>query len=124
MQVRNLYVQLPKEFLNDPYYNPNKDKNVPLHPFRILEVGASGSGKTNAAVSLLMDCNAFTKIYLFAKEMNQPLYKFLINKLQLAEDHVKQQILTYSSKVSDIPSPDEFDKSQQNLIIFDDMRKS
>lgn len=119
--VVNFYEKIDKKFQRDPYTNPNKCKNVPLHPFRMLVIGASGSGKSNQALNVLLDCNAFEKIYIYAKQLDQPLYKWLISKLQLAEKKIKQNIVTYSEDIKEIPTLDEFNPNIQNLIIIDDM---
>jgi len=121
MAIKNFYELIPKEFLNDPYHNPNKSQGVPLHPFRMIIAGASGSGKTNAAMNVITDCNAFEKIYIYAKELDQPLYNYLIKKIEKVEAKLKKKIISYSSDVKEIPSPDIFNKNTQNLIIIDDM---
>ena len=77
--------------------------------------------KTNAAVNLIIDCNAFEKIYIYAKQLDQPLYNYLIKKIEKVEAKLKKKIISYSSEVKEIPSPDIFDKRTQNLIIIDDM---
>jgi hypothetical protein len=119
--VTNFYEKIDKKFRKDPYTNPNKCKNVPLHPFRMVLVGASGSGKSNQAMNLLLDCNAFEKIYLIAKQLDQPLYKFLIEKLELAGSKLKQKVLIASEDIKDLPNPDDLNPNIQNLIIIDDM---
>ena len=43
-------------------------------PFRMLIIGQSGSGKTNALLHLINDLNAIDKIYLYVKiYMNQSM---------------------------------------------------
>lgn len=46
---------------------------------RGLIIGSSGSGKTNALLSLLLHKNGlrFSNIYLYCKTLNQPKYQFL-----------------------------------------------
>ena len=64
----------------------NKEHNekwpyIPDHPYRILIIGGSGSGKTNALINLIneQDYNdVIDKIYLYAKDLNEPKYQFLI----------------------------------------------
>ena len=56
---------------------------VPDHPSRMLIIGSSGSGKTNALLNLIkqQDSNSLIdKIYLYAKDLNEPKYQFLIKK--------------------------------------------
>ena len=44
------------------------------HPYRILIIGGSGSGKTNAFLNLINEQDDFDKIYLYAKELSEPKY--------------------------------------------------
>ena len=67
----------------DDYVNENKTKHnqkwpyIPDHPHRILIIGGSGSGKTNA----LLKHNQVDvdKIYLYAKDLYEAKYQYLIN---------------------------------------------
>ena len=64
--------------------NKNNDKNWPS---RMLIIGPSGSGKTNTLPHLiekLNDANPIDKIYLYAKDLSEPKYKFLINNTEKA----------------------------------------
>ena len=54
--------------------NKNEDEDW---PFRMLIIGPSGSGKTNALINNL---HPIDKIYLYAKDLSEPKYEFLINK--------------------------------------------
>ena len=57
----------------DNYANENKTKHnkhwlyVPDHPYRILIIGGSGSGKTNLLLNLIKNQPDIDKIYLYAK---------------------------------------------------------
>ena len=53
---------------------------IPDHPYRILIIGASGSGKTNTLLNLINEQNDIDKIYLYARDLNEPKYKILIKK--------------------------------------------
>ena len=48
-------------------HNPNWPE-IPDHPYRILTVGRSGSGKTNALLNLINNEPDTDKIYLYAKD--------------------------------------------------------
>ena len=50
------------------------------HPYRILIIGGSGSGKTNALINLINEQNDIDKIYLYARDLNKPKYEILIKK--------------------------------------------
>ena len=49
-------------------------------PFRILIIGSSGSGKTNTLLHLINNLHPIDNIYLYAKDINEPKYEYLINK--------------------------------------------
>ena len=70
----------------DGYTNENKTKHyskwpyIPDNPYRILIIGGSGSGKTNALLNLINNQPDIDKIYLYAKDPYEAKYQFLINK--------------------------------------------
>ena len=43
-------------------------------------IAGSGSGKTNALINLINEQNDIDKIYLYARDLNEPKYKILIKK--------------------------------------------
>ena len=43
-------------------------------------IGGSGSGKTNTLLNLINEQNDIDKIYLYARDLNEPKYKILIKK--------------------------------------------
>ena len=50
-------------------------------PYRKLIIDPSGSGKTNYLLnSIQRDSNVIGKIYLYAKDLEEPKYQFLIEK--------------------------------------------
>ena len=59
----------------DDYTNENITEHnskwpyIPDHPYRILIVGDSGSGKTNALLNLINNQPDIDKIYLYAKDL-------------------------------------------------------
>ena len=63
----------------------NKEHNekwpyIPDHPYRIIIIGGSGSGKTNALINLINEQNDFDKIYLYARDLSKPKQEYLIKK--------------------------------------------
>ena len=58
--------------------NPNW-LGIPDHPYRILIVGYSGSGKTNTLLNLIIHQPDGDKIFLYAKDPCKPKYQLLIN---------------------------------------------
>ena len=56
---------------------------IPDHPYRKLIIGGSGSGKTNALLNLIKEKGSgslIDKIFLYAKDVNELKYQFLIKK--------------------------------------------
>ena len=53
---------------------------VPDHPYRIIINGGSGSGKTNALINVINENNDIGKIYLYARDLSEPKYEYLIKK--------------------------------------------
>ena len=53
---------------------------IPNHPYRIWIIGGSGSGKTNTFLNLINEQHDINKIYLYARDLNEPKYKILIKK--------------------------------------------
>ena len=65
----------------------NKERNekwpfIPDHPYRILIIGGSGSGKTNALINLINEQSDIEKIYLYTRDLSKPKYEYLIKKMQ------------------------------------------
>ena len=51
---------------------------IPDHPYRILIIGGSGSGKTNTLLHLINAQKDIDKIYLYAKDLSKSKYEYLI----------------------------------------------
>ena len=66
----------------------NKEHNeewpyIPDHPYRILIIGGSQSGKTNTLLNLIKEQDkhdVIDKIYLYAVDLSEPKYEYLIKK--------------------------------------------
>ena len=68
---------------NKTQYNSNWPY-IPDHPCRILIIGGSGSGKTNALLNLINNQPDIDKIYSYAKDPYKAKYQFLFNKRENA----------------------------------------
>ena len=103
--------------------NDNKD-----WPYRKLIIGPSGSGKTNYLLnSIQKDNNIIDKIYLYAKDLEEPKYQFLIDKREKAGlKSLKDQnaFIEHSNTMDDIYDDiNDYNKKRKRivLIVFDDM---
>ena len=114
-------------------YNKNKTEYysnwpyIPDHPYRILILGGSGSGKTNALLSLINNQPDINKIYLYAKDPYAAKYQYLINKHEkVGLDHLNDSkaFMEYSNDMSDVYKNIEDynpDNKIKVLIVFDGM---
>ena len=68
----------------DDYSNEKKTKcnenwsYIPNHPYRILTIGGSGSGKTNVLINLIENQPDIDNIYLYAKDPYEAKHQYLI----------------------------------------------
>ena len=53
---------------------------IPDHPYRILIIGGSETGKTNSLFNLTRQQPDIDKMYLYAKNLYEEKYQFLNNK--------------------------------------------
>ena len=59
--------------INDNNNNHNeKWPYIPDHPYRMLIIGGSGSGKANTLLNLINQQKVIDKIYLYAKDLSEP----------------------------------------------------
>ena len=117
----------------DDYTNENiiehnaKWPYIPDHPYRILIIGGSGSGKTNALLNLINNQPDIDKIYLYAKDPYEKKYQHLINKLEkvgLNHFNDPKASMEYSNDMQDVyKNIEDYNpiKKRKVLIIFDDM---
>ena len=97
------------------------------HPYRILIMDGSGSGKTNALLNLINNQPDIDKIYLYAKDPYEAKYQYLINKheevgLDHFDDH--NAFIEYSIDMQDVhKNIDNYNprKKRKVLTVFDDM---
>ena len=96
-------------------------------PFRMLIIGPSGSGKTNTLLHLINNLHPIDKIYLYAKDMHEPKYEYLINKREQAgmkNLNDPNAFIEYSDDINDVLDDiNDYNKNRDKkvLIVFDDM---
>ena len=118
----------------DSITNENNNKKhsekwsyIPDRPYKILIIGGSGSGKTNALINLINEQKDIDKIYFYARDLSEPMYEYLIKKRKDAKikhlnnpnafiecsnttNNVYENIVEYNLR-----------RKRKILIVFDDM---
>ena len=104
-----------KKFLSTSK-NPHFEETQMKVDTRILIIGSSGSGKTNALLNYISICkNTFQSIHVVYKE-KEPLYDLLEDKLGDTGQIFFYNDISKLPKVNDIQE----EKNDQTLVIFDD----
>ena len=110
----------------------NKKRNetwpyIPDHPYRILITGGSESEKTNTLLNSINEQNDIDKIYLYARDLNEPKYKVLIKKRKDAGiKHLNDSnaFIECSNTMDDVyENIHDYNSNRKRkiLIAFDDM---
>ena len=79
--------------------------HIPDHPYRILIIGGSVSGKTNALLNLIKEQDDIDKIYLYTKDLSEPKYEFWIKKREdvgIKDLHDSNAFIECSNTMDDI----------------------
>ena len=117
----------------DSITNENNKKHnekwpcFPDHPYRILIIGDSGSGKTHALFNLIDEQNNIDTIYVYARDLSEPKYEYLIKKRENAGINHLNDLNTFiecSNTVDDVyENINDYNPSRKRkiLIVFDDM---
>jgi hypothetical protein len=107
----------------------SKNFLAPQIVFRMLISGASGGGKTNMMMNLILHHLRFDKLYLYSRHLYDPkdVYISCISLFEKAQKRVQKRlkdpnykIIEYSDKFEDIPTYDQYDNKLVNLVVIDD----
>ena len=116
----------------DDYVNENKTEHknwpyIPDKPYRILIIGGSGSGKINVLLNLIENQPDIDKIYLYAKDLYEAKYQYLIKileKVRIDHHYDPRAYIEYSNDMCDVYKNINYynpDKENKILLVFDYM---
>ena len=108
--------------LDDITKGNNKEHNekwpfIPYHQYRISIIGGSGSGKTNASLDLIKEQKDIDKTYMYAKDLSEPKFEFLIKKRKNAG------IRHLNDSTAFIECSNTMDDAYENINEFNSTRK-
>ena len=111
----------------DEYTHENKIKHnskwpyIPDHRYRILIIGGSGSGKTNALLNLINNQPDIDKIYLYAKDPYETKYtyeKYPYEKVGLDQFNDLKAFMEYSNDMQDLyKNIEDYNPIKKRLLI-------
>ena len=89
------------------------------HLYRIIIIAGSGSGKTNTLINLIkkQHDHVIDKIYLYARDLSEPKYQFLIKKRENAG------IKHYNNPNAFIECSNTMDGVYENINDYNQIRK-
>ena len=117
----------------DNYVNENRTERnekwtyIPDHPNRIIIIGGSVSGKTNALINLINVQNDIDKKILYARDLSEPKYEYLIKKRKDAGiKHLNNPnaFFQFSNTMDDVyENINDYNpiRKRKKLIVFHDM---
>ncbi len=100
---------------------PNRHPLIMKSPFRLLIIGASGSGKTNLLMNMLTDWLIYDRLVLCLKNPDQPVYEEFIKRIEsVLKDAETPELFQVVSDIKEVPDISSFDSKKRNLVVFDD----
>jgi hypothetical protein len=116
--LTNFYeVKGVKKYMKDTH-NPNYKIHHIKVPFRMLIIGASGTGKTSTLLNLIkVMSNTFNRICIITKDKQEALYQYLYDAT--GGKHGNVSIENFDEK--GLPDLKEFSSDTNSLIVMDDL---
>ena len=115
-------------YINEIAFNEHKtghNKNrpfIPDKPYRILIIGSSGYGKTNVLLNLIENERDINKIYLYAKDLYEAKYQYLINKREsvgINNFNNPKAFIEYSNDMHDVyKNINYYNLDKENKILM------
>jgi len=109
-----------------PNYDPAKENSnfkrllpyMSSNTFRMLMCGPIGCGKTNTLMHMLDNLLYYDKIYLYSKNLEQPIYQGLPQTFAPISRDCGYDVVEASN--DEILLLEELDNESQKVVVFDD----
>lgn len=111
-----IYNYLPAEYKQETVKYKNYNEMQIDIPFQWIIEGQSGSKKTQCMLNLIRHFGCFQRIWLIAKDLEEPLYKWVA--------HVGKDVITTHDSLDELPdldTPMMQDRKLVKLLILDDV---
>jgi len=128
------------KFLNfDEFMVPNDDRSanhwaIWPHPSRVLVIGGSNCGKTNAILNVLTQYAKYDKLHVYTASDKQDKYQFLKDffddvKARMAlnasddddEEKEIEDVMDIHNSLDDLPNVGDLDAGKKHIVLFDDL---
>lgn len=118
------------KFFDKPQKFVNLNRLSPQHPYRMLVVGPSNTGKTNVVVDMVLDKVYFDNLYVIAGDLDDDYYRYLARCIEELNEEIEsgknEKLYGLEPKVLEMSNNINFDikkldKKRQNVVIVDDM---
>ena len=88
----------------------------------MIIIGPSGSGKTNTLLYLINNFHPINKIYLYAKDIGEDKYNYLINKREQAgikNLHDTKAFIEYSDDMDNVvDTTNNYNKNRDKKVLI------
>ena len=119
-EIPNFYELIGKKYTSQSQPHPGWEATKMRVPCRCILYGPAGSGKNNALLAILTKM-CFVEYYICAKNFDQPLWKFFIDKIRTIEKKIEKPILFLCSQPKELPDIDLFvADGKQRVFVYDD----
>ena len=108
----------------DAITNKNNKDDDKKSPYRMLIIGPSGSGKKNALLNLIQqdNNNLIDKIDLYAEDLSEPKYQFLIKQREdagIKNLNDPSVFIEYSNPMDDVyNNVDDYNPKRKRKILI------
>lgn len=100
----------------------NNSSFLPDRTLIALMIAPTSAGKTHTLLELILGGHLdFTRLYWYSLTMTQDKVKFLKMHIQEAEKKTGKKIGTWIESNKEMIKPEDLDKREKNLMIFDDV---